>query len=78
MYMYLYFNMIKDKIFVPSGARWSLTNSFTVHMILMGHDGHLHCTLPIKVCIIFTDSNKTGTIYYTSSTNYILLLNNYR
>lgn len=47
-------------------------------MILTGHDGHLHCTLPITVCIIFTDSNKTGTIYYTSSTNYILLLNNYR
>lgn len=25
MYMYLYFNMIEDKIVVPSGARWSFT-----------------------------------------------------
>lgn len=32
---------------------------------------------PYYSMYIFTDSNKTGTIYYTSSTNYILLLNNY-
>lgn len=45
---------------------------YTVHIVLTGHDDHLHCTPPVTV-YIFTDSNKTDTIYYTSSTDYNLV-----
>lgn len=76
--MYLHFNMIKNRIFVASGARWSFTNSFAVYIILIGPDGQFTFYTPVTVCIILTDSSKTGTDYYTSSTNYILLLINYR
>lgn len=46
---------------------------YTVHIVLTGHDDHLHCTPPVTVCIIFTDGNKTDTIYYTSSNDYNLV-----
>lgn len=45
---------------------------YTVHIVLTGHDDHLHCT-PRYSMYIFTDSNKTDTIYYTSSTDYNLV-----
>lgn len=69
MYMYLYFNMIEDKIVVPSGARWSFTlctSSWQGMMII-------YIVHPLFNMYIFTDSNKTDTIYYTSSTDYNLV-----
>lgn len=49
---------------------WGQVVFYTVHIVLTGHDDHLNLYTPCYSMYIFTDGNKTDTIYYTSSTDY--------